>query len=287
MRPPINRVLLPAKHLQPCLAFLSGQNAAALRELDAKTSRLIRERKIGAGSLGWRKASDAAVQRLRERALRNIGATPVARLFIEAMRRQRLTVDRAYQGWGEVWHFLHSHYPDLRKWIGVCPWCGRLFARYHLRDIHCSTLCRMHQQLLHGSTDRVARELSDLLDVLQAVTDRSKRQVGPLAVLTQQLEKKSHRLLLDAVLRGWSEPFAFPEDVTDPEAFCAVWAFLFGSFPELQERVRVCPVCDRLHWRRDQRMLVCSPACRKRRHKQKKRAAAKPAVRRPRRRRSK
>jgi len=278
IRTSINLPLQPGRHLQPCLAFLSGRDEPFFHELDERTGRLIREKRLARGARDRRAVITASIGRLRERVRRSIAGRLVAKEFVDYASAKRLDQDCAFRAWGEVWHFLHWHSPGLHEWIGSCPWCGRLFARYHRRDIYCSTLCGLAAQLLKGAEAEVARDFEPFLVYLLETERQFEEQFGRLHERFKRHATHQRRLLLMAVLGRWGEPFKYPKDVTDPDAFCTVWEFLFGSFPELTKRPRICPECAQLYWRKDRRMQTCSRACQLRRYRQQARKQRKSAL---------
>ena len=83
MRTKIRIPLRPSKHLQPCLAFLSGQRVDELKALDQQAARLIREKSLIQTAPARRKAAEATIQRIRERVLRLVGANLVGKEFPE------------------------------------------------------------------------------------------------------------------------------------------------------------------------------------------------------------
>ena len=181
---------------------------------------------------------------------------------------------RSFWAWWAVWHFLHSYCPGLREWIGVCPWCGRLFGKLHRNDSFCSTLCGVYDQVL-SDTDAKRIAAAELLKVDEYVRShersRQARFGQGLDRAMVDLSRRMREQLLVPVLSRWADRFVFPRDVTDPHAFRVIWGFLFGQFAELNDRLQVCPVCGRLYWRGDGRMQSCGRDCQLRGYRQRRR----------------
>ena len=275
MRTRLSLPLKPHTHLQPCLAFLSGQQRDSLDKLDQEVTRQIRD----APPQRWRRdATEYGIARLRERLRNNLSCTLVGKEFLDYTGSFGLDERRSFKAWWEVWHFLHHHHPPLRSLIGACPWCGRLFARLHKRDTFCSTLCGMYVQLLRVSPQDVAKQLSPLVEFVITTQRERRARFGKDDAVFNQHAAGLRKMLLRPVLSRWAEPFLFPQDVTEPPTFLVIWTFLFGTFAELSDRMQICTQCETIYWRKDKRMQTCSRACQLRRYRQKARKRPKTAT---------
>ena len=250
--------------LQPILTFLSGSAGGELPELDEKANELIRgPESLKEHTPARRRALALLVRRIQERVVRaRIGSVLVGKEFLDHAARQELEPAHATRAWWEMWHFLHWYSPGIGEGISACPWCGRFFARYHRNDKYCSSICGLYRQLFGSGSSRsnavAATRLIEMSDFLDRFEKQRRRQFGKRDQRLVALSRKVHKMLVFPVLGKWTEPFAFPEDVTDPSAFLVIWGFVFGQSVELSDRMQICGVCKKLYWRKDRRMKVCS-----------------------------
>ena len=94
IRTSITLQLQPGRHLQPCLAFLSGRDEPFFHELDEMTGRLIRGQRLEKGARGRRAVMKASIGRLRERLRRTIADRLVVKEFVDYASARQLGQDQ-------------------------------------------------------------------------------------------------------------------------------------------------------------------------------------------------
>jgi hypothetical protein len=63
----------------------------------------------------------------------------------------------------------------------------------------------------------------------------------------------------------------FPNDVSDAQAFTAVWEFLFGGIKELRGRMQQCSECNELFYAYHRSQRSCRRECQMKRYRRSRR----------------
>lgn len=220
-----------------------------------------------------RSAVETAGRRLGEwtyaREKRNLGSA-IIKGFVRPMEADGVDYARSMTAWQELWWFLTSEHPEVLGRIGRCNWCGRFFYRYTRKTKSCSPLCRLAPSLVLHPNPKLRTRLKEVL-LPFAEQARNKPSTPTLA----RISKVVIPHFLGVIHRQNRRPFVFPQDVSDPAAFIAVWEFLFGEVGTLCGRMRRCEVCQELLYAYRPSQGTCGRECQMRRYHQRRRARRK------------
>jgi hypothetical protein len=206
----------------------------------------------------------------------SVGQLTIGPDFLKCTKARGLDLSRSLRAWAEVWSVLQQRSPGLQGRIGQCGWCGRFFYRYRLNAQHCSSLCGLVGQVLAREEESIAGDLTQALLARGSFKKDFARQFGPLDKQYTRYASDLFRILLGPVLLRLEPAVAFPDGVSDPEAFVVVWRFVFNRSRELAHKLAVCPTCGLLFWRYRKADITCSRVCQMRRYRARCRSRARP-----------
>ena len=247
----------PFRDLDPILRRFNAHTvkAAILR------GKLKKELRTGHGhhSLHWERLATALLIRLEGRLLNaELLRFEICLQLAAHCVKCGISVERSLWAWYDVWSCLQAWRPDIPQRIVTCPWCGSLIWRYRSANEFCS-LCGLAPQVLKGHEETVTKTLSQLTAYIRDKRRLSEQTFGDFDPQVRAYYNSVRRLLLMPVCRRLETTSSLPAHVEDPEAFLAVWQFVFeGASPTVRHAFQ-CSVCGRVVV--DPRRKHCSRTC--------------------------